>query len=327
MRGLSLAAGLLIATATLGGCGMIFDGRAGRNEAEAERRYPPIGQFVEVGDRKVHVYVTGSGPDLVILHGAGGNLRDYTFDFVDRVRDRYRVIVFDRPGHGWTDQTDPAYEAVFTRKAEGPEEQAAFLAAAAERLGVRDPVVMGQSFGGAVALAWALNHDPAAVVIVSGVSHPWPGGLGPSYVIGGSAIGGATVVPLFAAFPPNGAVDGILERIFAPQAVPEGYADYFGVPLSLRRSTLRANTRQVNTLRPHVVRMAERYPVLSLPVEIVHGTADRIVPIDVHSEPLSARVPGANLERLEGVGHMPHHADPEAVVAAIDRAAARAGLR
>lgn len=327
MSALPTIAGLVVAAVALGGCGVIFDGRADRIEAEAERRFPPLGEFVRIDDRKVHVYVTGNGPDLVILHSAGGNLRDYTFDFVDRVKDRYRVIVFDRPGHGWTDQTDPAYEAAFTRKAEGPEEQAAFLAAAAGRLGVRDPIIMGQSFGGAVALAWALNHDPAAVVVVSGVSHPWPGGLGPSYVIGGSAIGGATVVPFFAAFPPNGSVDAILERIFAPQAVPEGYAEYFGVPLSLRRSTLRANTRQVNTLRPHVVRMAERYPELSLPIEIVHGTADRIVPIDVHSEPLSLRVPGANLVRLEGVGHMPHHSDPDAVVAAIDRAAARAGLR
>jgi pimeloyl-ACP methyl ester carboxylesterase len=83
----------------------------------------------------------------------------------------------------------------------------------------------------------------------------------------------------------------------------------------------------VNTLRPHIVRMAERYPALDLPVEIVHGTEDEIVPLAIHSAPLAERVPGANLVILEGVGHMPHHADPEAVVAAIDRAAARAGLR
>jgi pimeloyl-ACP methyl ester carboxylesterase len=38
-------------------------------------------------------------------------------------------------------------------------------------------------------------------------------------------------------------------------------------------------------------------------------------------------MPPRRLTILPGVGHMPHHADPEAVVAAIDRAAARAGLR
>jgi pimeloyl-ACP methyl ester carboxylesterase len=186
---------------------------------------------------------------------------------------------------------------------------------------------MGQSFGGAVALAWALNHDPAAVVVVSGVSHPWPGGLGASYTIAGSALGGATVVPVIAAFPPDGSADDIIARVFAPDPVPEGYVRHFGARLSMRRGTLRANARQVNTLRPHIVEMAARYPDLTLPVEIVHGTADTIVPVDIHSEPLSERVEGANLVRLNGIGHMPHHAAPEAVVAAIDRAAARAGLR
>ena len=40
----------------------------------------------------------GAGPDLVLIHGSSGNTRDFTFGFVDTVKDRYRVIVFDRPG-------------------------------------------------------------------------------------------------------------------------------------------------------------------------------------------------------------------------------------
>ena len=64
-----------------------------------------------------------------------------------------------------------------------------------------------------------------------------------------------------------------------------------------------------------------------MPIEIVHGTADEVVPIGVHSEPLARQIPGAVLTRLEGIGHMPHHAAPDAVEAAIHRAAARARLR
>jgi pimeloyl-ACP methyl ester carboxylesterase len=64
-----------------------------------------------------------------------------------------------------------------------------------------------------------------------------------------------------------------------------------------------------------------------MPVEIVHGTADDVVPIHIHSEPLANQIPGAVLTRLDGIGHMPHHSAPEAVKAAIHRAAARAGLR
>ena len=56
-------------------------------------------------------------------------------------------------------------------------------------------------------------------------------------------------------------------------------------------------------------------------------TGDTIVPHKVHGEPLSKLIPGAHLTLLPGVGHMPQHVAAPAVLAAIDRAAARAGLR
>ncbi len=62
-----------------------------------------------------------------------------------------------------------------------------------------------------------------------------------------------------------------------------------------------------------------------MPLEIVHGETDIVVPPMAHSLPLSRLAPGANLVLLPGVGHMPHHAALEAVIAAIDRARARAG--
>ena len=107
----------------------------------------------------------------------------------------------------------------------------------------------------------------------------------------------------------------------------DGYVDYIGGLLALRLETFRANARQVNTLRPHVVKMETRYPELRLPIEIVHGTADTTVPIKVHSEELIKIVPSARLTRLEGVGHQPHQVDEAAAIAAIDRAAWRASLR
>jgi pimeloyl-ACP methyl ester carboxylesterase len=320
---------ILTTAALLGGCGVILDRRADTRAAEAEAAYPPTGQFVSVNGQRVHAHIEGTGPDLVLIHGASGNTRDFTFAFVDRLKDDYRVIVFDRPGLGWSDRVSPEFGGAFNTAAESPAEQAAFLQAAADQLGVRNPIVLGHSYGGAVALAWGLARpaDTAALVVVAGASNPWPGGLGALYGIASSAIGGATLVPLIAAFPPRRQVDGALDSIFAPQSPPEGYADYIGAGLTLRRETLRANARQVNSLRPHVVEMAARYSSLPMPVEIVHGTADDVVPIDIHSEPLARQIPGAVLTRLEGIGHMPHHAAPDAVEDAIHRAAARARLR
>jgi pimeloyl-ACP methyl ester carboxylesterase len=62
---------------------------------------------------------------------------------------------------------------------------------------------------------------------------------------------------------------------------------------------------------------------LTLPVELIHGTADTSVPITIHSLPLSRLLPHAHLTVVEGAGHMPHHAHPQLVVDAIARAALR----
>jgi pimeloyl-ACP methyl ester carboxylesterase len=163
--------------------------------------------------------------------------------------------------------------------------------------------------------------------MLGAVSNPWPGDLGWTYTVMGSAWGGGLVVPLASAFVSRSYIDDSVEAIFKPQPAPEGYAEHVGATLVLRRESMRANAQQVNSLRPHIVKMSERYEALSLPLEIVHGDSDTIVPLSVHSEPLSKQVKGANLTVLKGIGHMPHHADPRAVEDAIDRAAVRAGLR
>ncbi|SPJ22350.1 alpha/beta fold hydrolase [Palleronia abyssalis] len=319
-----LSASLLLLL--VAGCGVVVDRRAEARAETSERMYPPIGQFVEVRGRRVHYVQAGEGPDLVLIHGASGNLRDWTFDFVDRIAHRYRVTVFDRPGLGYTDP-DPVYTGALDARAEGPEAQAAFLHEAATQIGIDQAIVLGHSFGGSVAMAWALNHDPAAVVVVSGATQPWPGGLGFMYQLTGTSVGGATVVPLISAFVPRGLVKSAIGSVFAPQKPPEGYEEYVGAGLTLRTRSFRTNAQQVKTLRPHLVRMSQVYGTLDLPVEIVHGTADDVVPIDIHSERLAEQVPGANLVALDGIGHMPQHAATDAVIAAIDRAAERAGLR
>jgi pimeloyl-ACP methyl ester carboxylesterase len=320
-----VTATILISTVALAGCGVLVDGRASTRERAAEAAHPPEGAFVTLPDgRRVHYVQRGAGPDVVLIHGASGSTRDWTFAFMDRLVGRYRVTAFDRPGLGFTDRASPAYGGAFNTAAESPAEQAAMLAAASRALGIDRPVVVGHSYGGAVALAWGLDHDPAALVLVGAVSNPWPGGLGALYGINSSALGGAGVVPLITAFAPLSRADDAIATIFEPQPAPPGYADHIGVGIILRRETLRANARQVNSLRPHVVEMAARYGELDLPVEILHGDRDTIVPLAIHSEPLAGQIAGARLTVLPGIGHMPHHVAADEVEAAVHRAVARA---
>ena len=319
--GMKLAVAALGLGAVLTGCGAKY--RADR----AETAYPPLGNFVSVDGLRVHYVQAGQGPDLVLLHGAGGNLREFTFALMDQLTDRYTVTVFDRPGLGYS---DPIPQPNATDGA-SPQDQARVLRGAAEQLGITAPIVAGHSFGGIVSYAWAVaglnTQSPvnaAAIVSIAGVTLPWPGKLDPYYTVNASAFGGAITVPLISALVPRGVVNGRIEATFAPQAAPIGYADYIGAGLTLRPDSFRENVRQVNSMRPHVVSLAQHYTGLTLPIEIVHGTADTTVPIHIHAEEFIKIVPSANLVRLDGVGHMPHQTNPDVVIAAIDRAATRA---
>ena len=267
----------------------------------------------------MHLRVQGAGPDLVLIHGASGNLRDFTMGLSDRLARRYRVIAVDRPGLGYSDPMPDGDVSLAG--------QARILRGAVDQVGATNPVVLGQSYGGAVALAWALESPPAALVLVSGVSMPWPGKLDPWYRVTSTLLGRVTLVPLAAAFVPQSYVRAAVEGVFAPQSPPAGYADDLGIDLTLRRTALGTNVSQINALRGHVVAMEPQYPILTLPVEVLHGDADTVVPLAIHAAKLTPLLQGGVLTVLPGVGHMPHHTNQDDVIAAIDRAATRAGLR
>jgi pimeloyl-ACP methyl ester carboxylesterase len=246
-----------------------------------------------------------------MIHGASGSLRDLTFSLRDRLTDRFRVTVFDRPGLG---HSDPMPDASLRA-------QALLLKSASAQLGVKDPVLLGQSYGGSVALAWALEGGPRALVLVGSPSLPWPGKLDPWYRLTATRLGRALAIPLAAALVPQSYVATTTANVFAPDPVPPGYEEHLGAALALRRASLTANTAQVNALRAELVAMEPQYPRLTLPVELIHGDKDSIVPLAVHSGPLSQLLPNARLTVIEGGGHMPHHAHEQAVIDAVHRAA------
>lgn len=291
--------------------------RASRREARYEAAFPPVGRMLTVGGKRLHVWQAGHGPDLVLIHGASANLREFAMGLGPLLAQRFRVTAFDRPGLGWSEGIDT----------EAPQDQARLIAMAANELGLQNPLVVGHSYGGAIAMAWALQGGVAGVMLLSGVSMPWPGKLATWYRVTASPLGRALVVPLISAWLPQARLRQSVAEVFAPQPCPPGYARAAGVPLALRRRTLATNARQVNRLLPHIRAMAARYDTIRVPVEILHGDSDTTVSHRIHALPVSQVLPDAALTLLPGVGHMPHQTHPEAVEAAVMRLAARAGLR
>ncbi|SFN38358.1 Pimeloyl-ACP methyl ester carboxylesterase [Roseovarius lutimaris] len=314
---------LLIIALLLAGLWAYVQYRARAHEARAEAAFPPEGQMVQVDGHAVHAVVMGpdDAPALVLIHGASGNTRDMTFSLAPKLARRYRVIVFDRPGLGYTARINQSGATIT--------EQAGLLQKAAEQLGAERPIVLGHSYGGAVALAWAVTRaqNISRLVMLAGAAKPWDTGLSTYYRVLSHPILGPLVIPFLTAFIDDSRVETAVGEIFEPQTAPDGYLHYIGAGLTLRRHSLRANALQRANLLSEIEAIHTRYGEIDLPVEILHGTADTTVGLHIHSAPLAAQIRDAVLTPLPGIGHMPQHAVPGMVISAIDRVARRAGLR
>jgi pimeloyl-ACP methyl ester carboxylesterase len=283
-----------------------------------ERRYPPAGRFVEVAGGRLHVVerTPRDGPALgtiVLLHGASSNASDPMLGLGERLATQHRVIAIDRPGHGWSNR-------VGGTEAAKPGRQAAAIAEALRRLDVRDAVVVGHSWAGAVAPNLALDHRDVTggLVLVAGVTHPWPGGGISWYYHPVTSIFGWLLTRTVTT--PAGflLMEPTLRAVFAPQAPPPDFAEGSGIALVLRPPVFAANAEDVAGLHAAVSEQHPRYSAIRVPAVVIGGAADRIVRTDLHSRSFAREVPGARLVVLDGAGHMPHQTHPDAIAAEIE---------
>ena len=66
--------------------------RAARHEAAARAAHPPSGEILTIDGIAVHARVMGQGPDLVLIHGASGNLNDFTMGWGQTGRGNPRFL-------------------------------------------------------------------------------------------------------------------------------------------------------------------------------------------------------------------------------------------
>jgi len=307
---LGALAGLLLLFAVATGIGDVLIGRAN----------PPIGKFIDTTSGRQHVLDVGPDdttaaplPAVVLVHGATANLGDMQLALATRLRARHRVIAVDRPGHGWSERTGAAADA-------SPSRQAAVLYEILGKLGVTRPLLVGHSWGGALAAVYAMEHADAlsGLVLLAPAAYPWRSGLLWYFELTNTRWLGPLFVHTLAL--PLGylTLDRIVGRAFAPQAAPPGYVDRASILLALRPATITANSEDLGRLEPSVAAQGARYAQIRTPTVIITGSADGVVSPRVNARAIAAQIPQARLIVLRGVGHMPHHVEPERVVAAIE---------
>lgn len=280
--------------------------------------------MVEVTGGRLHVVVLeppggGSGKTLLLLHGASGNLKDMQESIGRPLARRHRVILVDRPGHGFSDRLGG-------RKMSSPARQADAIVEALDRLGVKRVVVVGHSWSGALATNLALDHPSrvSGLVTLSGATHPYPGGSGWYNDIAATPLVGDLFIAAIVG--PVGRArfaDGV-KSTFKPRDPPPNYIERTDAMLLLRQGEFKANAEDLVDLKPFVRQQAPRYGEIRVPTTIVVADKDGIVSPEIHSKALHDQIRGSKLVVLPGTGHMPHWNATSRVVSEIDAVAAKA---
>lgn len=311
------AAGVALSAAALAGASLYVQAKARR----AERENPPLGRFVEVDGVRLHYIERGQGQPLVLLHGNGALVQDFALSgLVDLAAQRYRVLVFDRPGYGYS--TRPRWR-IWT-----PEAQAKLFVEAFAALGIERPIVLGHSWGSLVAIALGLDYrlTVQGLVLASGYYYPTfradvTIAATPALPLVGDLMR-HTVSPLIARL----LWHEIVRKLFAPNPISASF-QRFPVWMALRPSQIRAAAEESALMIPAAARLSARYARLDVPTLILAGGGDRIVDTARQSVALAREVAGASLRILPAVGHMIHHIAPGVVLSAIDAVAADAGRK
>ncbi len=250
----------------------------------------------------------GSGPVLVLIHGMAGS--SVTWEpIIGELTRHYTVIAPDLPGHGESDKPRGDYSLGA---------HASSIRDLLVALGHERATIVGQSFGGGVAMQLAYQHPECCerLVLVSS------GGLGQEVALLLRALtlpGADYLMPIAC----NGrvrdagvAVTGFFDRLgLRPvPAVAEMWRSFASLSDASTRAAFHHTLRSVVDMHGQRVNAADRmYLAADVPTLIVCGDHDPIIPLE-HGINTHEMIPGSRLEVFEGAGHFPHCEQPERFV-------------
>ncbi len=281
-----------------------------------QRAYPARGRMIEVAGATLNVVDIGPrdapGPPVVMIHGASSNLEVMRQPLGVMLASNHRVILIDRPGHGWSTRA--------RQEDSTPAIQGRMIDEALEKLGVGPVILVVHSWSGALGARMALDYPKrvGGLVMLAPVAYPWRGGIGwytklVSIPVIGPLLAYTITLPLgyFLAGP------GV-RGVFLPQVMPDGFVGNTATALLLRPREFLANARDIVTLRAAVEEQAPRYGDIRVPTVVISGEIDKTVTTNIHSRPFAKAVLNAKLIVLPDVGHMVQNAAPELVISEIE---------
>jgi pimeloyl-ACP methyl ester carboxylesterase len=292
---------------------------AANTARKVEAAVPPCGEFMEIDGHRLHYVDTkGTGPAIVMIHGLGSTLWNYTYALVEKLSGEFRVIAVDRPGSGYSVRPDDAPARLGA--------QADTLAKFIRGLGLKQPLLVGHSLGGALSLAIALDHPDCAgaLALIAPLTHaqdevPEPfQGLVINSPVMRKIIAWTLATPMSIRNAPK-----LLKIVFGPDAVPVDYPTRGGGLLGLRPNSFYNTSSDAVAVMEDVPGMMKRYGGLTIPLGMLFAKGDLLLDYRRQGEALKQKCPALDLVLLDEHGHMLPLTAPDATAGLIRRVAAR----
>jgi len=248
-------------------------------------------RFVRVLGRKVRYEDTGQGPTVLLLHGIGHSLRNWSRTVPALVEAGFRAISIDMPGFGYSEPTPDVPDEAGTT---------AFLDAFLNTFYLDDVDLVGHSLGGAIATVFAL-HRPERVRRMALVAAAVGPDVSPTLRLLALQIARPLLRPIalrqIFALLASSWDEEILEQELRDAerwlSDPAARVYFWNV--------LRAGLR-LRGVRPERL-LLERLPQLKMPVLIAWGKNDQVVYFSNVAK-IRSRLPNAQFVVYEKAGHM-----------------------
>ena len=253
----------------------------------------------------------GKGPLVLLIHGMAGSASTWK-QVMPALSERFTVLAPDLHGHGESDKTLGDYSlGAF----------ASTLRDLIVALGYKRATVVGQSYGGGIAMQFAYQYPERCerLVLVNA------GGLGPEVnpLLRLLTLPGSEAVLLVACAPPVRLVAEGLGRVAMRKklentpVVAELWRSYSSLgDTATRRAFLRTLRAVINPSGQAVSAANKLHLAAEMPTLIVWGDEDRVIPVQ-HAYAAHRAIPGSWLEIIEGVGHYPHCEAPDRFIASL----------
>ena len=280
------------------------------NTVPAESLADEDSQFIEVNGLNVHYKTYGTGePVFILLHGFGASLFSW-HEVTTPLAEYGTVIAYDRPAFGLT-------ERPLEWKGESPysqDSQVELVIGLMDALGIEKATLVGNSAGGTVSMLTALKYPERIESLILVDPAVYAGGGAPAWIrplLGTPQM--RHVGPLIARQIQAQGVEFIKTAWHDPSKIPQATFDGYQKPLQVEDWD---KALWELTLSSRESGLAERVNEFNLPILVITGDDDRIVPTE-QSLRLAAEIPNADLVVIPQCGHLPHEECPDEFMQAV----------